>query len=267
MFLRFLHYLFRSTNAHGIHSPFIFELYTKIIRSKSSDPTFSELENLRQRLLSDRRKIRIKDYGAGSKINNNRERSLSDIARNSEKPRRIARLLFRLVRHVTLNGAARRTIESPITIFDLGTSLGLTTLYFAKAAPEARILTFEGCPETANVAQANFEGMAANNVKIIVGNIDETLAPAVAAAERLDFAFFDANHRYEPTVRYFETCLEKAHDDSLFIFDDIHWSLEMEKAWRYLQAHPRVSLTVDLFFIGLVFFRKNRPKQHVTLRG
>ncbi len=255
MLLRFLRYLFRSTNAHGIHSPFVFELYTKIIRSKRIDPAFAQIEDLRQRLLADRRKIKIKDYGAGSKINPNRERSLSDIARNSEKPRRIARLLFRLVRRF-----------SPKIIFDLGTSLGLTTLYFAKAAPQARIVTFEGCPETAAVAQTNFEEMTAKNVEVIVGNIDETLAPAVAKADRIDFAFFDANHRYEPTVRYFETCLEKAHADSLFVFDDIHWSPEMEKAWRYLQAHPRVSLTVDLFFIGLVFFRKTGPKQHFVLR-
>lgn len=263
MLLRFLRYLFRSTNAHGIHSPFVFELYTKTIRSKSSDPAFSEIENLRKRLLSDRREIRIKDYGAGSKINNNRERRLSDITRNSEKPRRIARLLFRLVRRVvTLSG-----VEAHKTIFDLGTSLGLTTLYFAKAAPEARILTFEGCPETAAVARTNFEELSAKNIEIIVGNIDETLSSAVAAAERIDFAFFDANHRYEPTVRYFEICLEKAHSDSLFVFDDIHWSPEMEKAWSYLQAHPRVSLTVDLFFIGLVFFRKTGPKQDFTLRA
>jgi predicted O-methyltransferase YrrM len=180
---------------------------------------------------------------------------LRDIARNSEKPRRIARLLFRLVRRF-----------QPATLFDLGTSLGLTTLYFAKAAPQARILTFEGCPETASVAQSNFNALNAKNVEIRVGNLDETLATAVAATDRIDFAFFDAYHRYEPTVRYFETCLRKAHDDSLFVFDDIHWSPEMERAWSYLQAHPRVALTIDLFFIGLVFFRKSAPKQHFILR-
>ncbi len=258
----YLRYLLRATNAHGIHSPFVFELYTKTIRAKTVEPEFADIETLRRRLLTDRRKIRIKDYGAGSKINASRERELRDIARNSEKPRRIARLLFRLVRWtVTLS-----EVEAPKTIFDLGTSLGLTTLYFAKAAPHSHLLTFEGCPETAAVAQTNFGELKAANVEIIVGNIDETLAPAVSAADRIDFAFFDANHRYEPTVRYFETCLRKAHDGSLFVFDDIHWSPDMEKAWSYLQAHPQVSLTVDLFFIGLVFFRKTGPKQDFTLR-
>jgi predicted O-methyltransferase YrrM len=255
MLFRFLRYLFRSTNAHGIHSPFVFDLYTKTIARRASEPEFVPIEALRRRLLTDRRKIRIRDFGAGSKVNPNPERELRDIARNSEKPRRIARLLFRLVRRF-----------QPATLFDLGTSLGLTTLYFATAASQARILTFEGCPETASVAQSNFNALNAKNVEIRVGNLDETLAAAVAATDRIDFAFFDANHRYEPTVRYFETCLPKAHDDSLFVFDDIHWSPEMERAWSYLQAHPRVALTIDLFFIGLVFFRKSAPKQHFILR-
>jgi predicted O-methyltransferase YrrM len=255
MLFRFLRYLLRATNAHGIHSPFVFDLYTKTIALRTSEPEFIEIEALRQRLLSDRRKIRIRDFGAGSKVNPNPERELRDIARNSEKPRRIARLLFRLVRRF-----------QPQTLFDLGTSLGLTTLYFAKAAPQARILTFEGCPETAAVARSNFDELEAENLSIVIGNLDETLPAAVATTDRIDFAFFDANHRYEPTVRYFETCLQKAHDGSVFIFDDIHWSPEMEKAWSYLQAHPRVALTIDLFFIGLVFFRKSAPKQHFCLR-
>lgn len=256
MLFRFLRYLFRSTNAHGIHSPFVFDLYTKTIARRTREPELAPIEALRRRLLSDRRKIRIRDYGAGSKINPNPEREIRDIARNSEKPRRIARLLFRLAQRF-----------QPATIFDLGTSLGLTTLHFAKATPQARILTFEGCPETAAAARLNFDELEAATVEIVVGNLDDTLPAAVAATDRIDFAFFDANHRYEPTVRYFETCLEKAHDDSLFVFDDIHWSPEMEKAWSYLQAHPRVSLTVDLFFIGLVFFRKSAPKQHFVLRA
>ena len=256
MWKAFLVYLFRAGNAHGLHSPFVFDLYTNTIRAKSTEPEFARIETLRKRLLRDRRKINIQDFGAGSKINANRERELRDIARHSQKPRRLARLLFRLVQRFR-----------PVTVFDLGTSLGLTTLYFAKAAPDARIFTFEGCPETANVARQHFRELHGANVETVVGNLDETLPSAVAAVERLDFAFFDANHRYEPTVRYFETCLTKAHADTLFIFDDIHWSPDMEKAWKYIQAHPRVTLTIDLFFIGLVFLKKTGPKQHFVLRG
>ena len=182
---------------------------------------------------------------------------IRDIVRTAEKPARFGRLLHRLIQRFH----ARSVVE-------LGTSLGITTAYLAGAAAltQGHVLTFEGCPQTAAVAQQNLLHLNARNVDVIVGNLDDTLAPSVATLEQIDLAFFDANHRYEPTVRYFETCLTKAHNDTVFVFDDIHWSAEMEQAWAYTKAHPSVSVTIDLFWIGLVFFRREQPKQGFTLR-
>lgn len=190
-------------------------------------------------------------------MNPSRQRTIGDIARNSQKPARFGRLLFRLIRR----------FESKVVV-DLGTSLGMTTAYLAEATKPygGQVLTFEGCPETAAVARQNFERLAIRNVGVIVGNLDETLLPAIAGLPPVDFVFFDANHRYEPTVRYFETCLTNIHNDTIFVFDDIHWSDEMEQAWAYLKAHKAVSVTVDLFWVGLVFFRKEQPKQDFVLR-
>jgi predicted O-methyltransferase YrrM len=207
------------------------------------------------RRTSDR--IAITDFGAGSKVNASRERTIRDIARNSQKPARFGRLLYRLARHF---GAK--------TILDLGTSLGLTTAYLAEAARlnDGRVLTFEGCPQTAAVARTNFTRLNLQNTTVIIGNIDETLPEQLAALETIDFVFFDANHRYEPTIRYFETCLAKKHNDTVFVFDDIHWSDEMEQAWAYISKHPSVSVTIDLFWVGLVFFRHEQPKQDFVLQ-
>lgn len=204
-----------------------------------------------------RERIAITDFGAGSKVNAARQRTIGDIARNSQKPARFGRLLFRLIRHFQAK-----------TVIDLGTSLGLTTAYLAQATDEhlGRVVTFEGCPETAAVARQNFEQLGLQNVTVVVGNIDETLPQTMAALDMIDFAFFDANHRYEPTVRYFETCLKKKHNDTVFVFDDIHWSDEMEQAWAYIRNHPSVSVTVDLFWVGLVFFRHEQPKQDFVLQ-
>ncbi len=204
-----------------------------------------------------RDRIAITDFGAGSKVNASRERTVGDIARNSQKPARFGRLLYRLARHVNAS-----------TVLDLGTSLGLTTAYLAEAARlnDGRVLTFEGCPETAAVARDNFCRLDLLNTTVVVGNIDETLPEQLAALKTVDFVFFDANHRYEPTVRYFETCLTKKHNDTVFVFDDIHWSDEMEQAWDYIKKHPAVSVTVDLFWVGLVFFRHEQPRQDFILR-
>ena len=208
-----------------------------------------------------REQIQITDFGAGSKVNASRTRAVREVARNSEKPPRLGRLFYRLVQHFGSK-----------TIFDLGTSLGITTLYLAAANAQSKVWTFEGCPQTAQIAERNFADWAAqkgqkqSNIEIIVGNLDQTLPQQVAVSLPIDFAFFDANHRYEPTVRYFETCLTNAHEDSVFVFDDIHWSEEMEQAWATIRQHPSVTVSIDLLWVGLVFFRKKQPKQHFVLR-
>lgn len=206
-------------------------------------------------MLQSRQQLHITDYGAGSKVNHAPVREVRDVAQHSKKSARLGRLFHRLIERFGYQH-----------IFDLGTSLGMSTLYLATGHPQARITTFEGCPQTAEVARQNFEQYGANNIQIIVGNLDQTLPDKVALTPKIDFAFFDANHRYEPTLRYFETCLAKAHNDSLFVFDDIHWSDEMEAAWTYIKAHPSVSVTIDLWAVGLVFFRQQQPKQDFILR-
>lgn len=257
MIRAYLKYLFRSGNEHSIHSPFLFELYTEVVSNKNeNDPAFVTLKQLRQELLSSNEEIEIIDLGAGSRINSSNIRKIRTIAKNAEKPEKFGKLFHRLIRRF-----------QPEVMLELGTSLGLTTLYMSKAKEDAQIISFEGCPETAKVADQNFRKAGAENIELVLGNIDETLPAYLKTFDKkLDYAYFDANHRYEPTVRYFEECLPFVKNESLFIFDDIYWSDEMTAAWEYIKAHPQVTLTVDLFWIGLVFFRKEQPKEHFTLR-
>jgi predicted O-methyltransferase YrrM len=253
--LNYISYLFSAGDEHSIHSPFVFDLYTKAIKPRKKFYVFNGIESLRNELLQSKRSITIKDFGAGSKVDSSLTRTIGSIAKHSEKAPHIAHLIFRIIEYL-----------KPTVIFDLGTSLGITTIYEASVHQRSKVITFEGCPETSMIARENFRRRHLTNIELIEGNIDETLPKKTKEIQQIDYVFFDANHRYEPTIRYFETCLEKAHDDSVFVFDDIHWSQEMEKAWEYIRNHPRVIITIDLFFIGLVFFRKKQPKQHFTLK-
>ncbi|MBD2724039.1 O-methyltransferase [Hymenobacter armeniacus] len=254
--LAYLRFWLRSGNAHGLHSPFVFGLYTSVVRHTGSYKAYAAIEARRQQLLGSPASISVTDFGAGSHTGAGQQRRVADIARTAAKPRPLAQLLFRLVNYFR-----------PATILELGTSLGLTTAYLASADSRSRVVTFEGCPNVTAVASETFAELQLRNIDVIEGNIDHTLAPALAALNRpVDFAFFDGNHRYEPTLRYFEQCLAHRTENSVFVFDDIHWSAEMERAWEAIKAHPEVMLTVDLFYIGLVFFRKNQPKQHFWLR-
>ena len=254
--LAYLRFWLRSGNAHGLHSPFVFGLYTSVVRHTGSFGAYAPVEARRQQLLNSPDRINVTDFGAGSHTGAGQQRRVADIARTAAKPPHLAQLLFRLVNYCR-----------PATILELGTSLGLTTAYLAAADSRHHVITFEGCPNVAAVARETFATLHLSNIDIVEGNIDHTLAPTLSALTTpLDFAFFDGNHRYEPTLRYFELCLAHRTNDSVFVFDDIHWSAEMEQAWEIIKSHPDVMVTVDLFYIGLVFFRKGQPKQHFSLR-
>jgi predicted O-methyltransferase YrrM len=257
LILSYFKHLFRAGDEHSVHSPFVFDLYQKVIRGKfGSQEVFDSLTKLRKVLRSSDKEIEILDLGAGSRINKSNRRKISQIAKNAEKPEKFGRLFYRLCQRF-----------QPRVVIELGTSLGLTTLYFAKALESGKIYTFEGCPETSKIAAENFTGAGASNIEIVTGNIDSTLKRRLSQLEeQVDMVYFDANHRYEPTVRYFRECFPYAHEGSVFIFDDIYWSEEMTKAWEEIKADPRVTVTIDLFWIGLVFFRPGQVKEDFVLR-
>jgi predicted O-methyltransferase YrrM len=252
---RYCRFLLNSGNAHSIHSPFVFDLYTKVVCPQKEYYCFRKIESIRKHLLTSATYLRVTDLGAGSLIHTSAVRKISSITRHSGKSAHIGQLLFKFVLYF-----------KPLYIFDLGTSVGISTAYLAKANSHSRIYTFEGCTEIAAVATTNFKKLHLYNIRQVNGNIDETLEKNIDFIEQSDMVFFDANHRYESTLRYFHICLSKAHENSVFIFDDIHWSQEMENAWKAIKEHEEVTLTIDFFHFGMVFFRKAQPRQHFTLR-
>ena len=182
-------------------------------------------------------------------------RKISDIARISTTPEKYSKLYSRIVRHYNCQ-----------QILELGTSLGINTLYLAKAHNEVRVTTIEGSHETARLAKQVFEENGIKNASVLEGNIDEILPSYLDAAEQIDFAFIDANHRLKPTLNYFEQILKKVHKESIVVLDDIHYSYEMEEAWKVLQTHARVYTTIDLYRCGLIFFNPSLTKQNAVLQ-
>jgi predicted O-methyltransferase YrrM len=251
----YLKYFFIAKGKHALHSPFVYDFYNKVIKGSASQKEFIPIEKIRAELKNNKQKIQLVDFGAGSRVDKSSFRIISSISKNSEKKPWLAALLFRIIQ-----------FQKPAVIVDLGTSFGVTTLYESIANPLGKVVSFEGCPNTAKVAEANFNKLKAKNISLIIGNIEETLPQFLQKQTSVDFVFFDANHRYAPTVRYFNWCLEKADENSIFVFDDIYWSPEMKKAWEEIKRHQSVRLSIDLFFIGILFFRKKQPVQHFILK-
>ena len=253
---RFLSFFFRATTLYGIHSPFVYDFTEAVLEDDRQFYAFSALEDLRQLLRTDDRSIEVTDYGAGSALGLGRTRKIRQIARSSLSSTHFCQLLFRLAQHYQAQ-----------TILEMGTSLGLATLHLAKGAgSRAQVISLEGCPNIAALAQQHFQTFQAEHIQLRVGPFHATLRPALEQLQKLDLAFIDGNHRGEATLRYFYQCLEYHHEGTILIFDDIHWSEDMQAAWQSIQADPRVRLSIDLFFAGLVFFRsEGQEKQHFKL--
>jgi predicted O-methyltransferase YrrM len=253
---KYLHYYFTAGNRHDVHSPFVYALVEKVLLDKSRPAAFGEIEQVRKSLLRSTETLQVTDLGAGSLLNAGTERKVSDITRHAAKPPKFGQLFYRLIQYF-----------EPKYLLELGTSMGMSTSYMAKAAPAATIHTIEGCPNIAARAARNFEALQLKNIRQHTGNFDDVLPALLQEIPQLDYVYIDGNHRSAPTLDYFEQCLSKVHDNSLFIFDDIHWTPDMEAAWHTIQQHPRVTFTIDLFFVGLVFFRQDmKVKQDFVLK-
>ncbi len=258
LLLKYLRYFVTAANGkgHGIHSPFVFDFITNILNDRNQYYAYRDIERLRERLLESDETVDVLDLGAGSSVTSSGSRRVKDIARYVLKPGKYARLLFRMVNYY-----------QPATVVELGTSLGITTAYLAAANKNRQVYTLEGAPAIATLAKRNFDLLHLTNVHQVTGNFDDTLQPLLEKIRKAAFVFVDGNHRKEPTVRYFNYLLPYIGNDSILVFDDIHWSAEMEAAWEDIKKHPAVTCTIDLFFIGIVLFSTDfKVKQDFTIR-
>lgn len=255
---KYLHYYLTASNGkgHGIHSPFVFDFTQNVLNDKRNFYAYSQIEGLREQLLNDKTIIEVEDFGAGSVISKTKNRSVSEIAKHASKNKKLAQLLFRIADYY-----------QPKTMIELGTSLGISSAYLASACPNAKLFTIEGSPSIAGIADKNFQSLGLKNIQLTTGNFDNILPAILQAIGKPDLVFIDGNHRKEPTASYFSQLLNYSSSSCIFIFDDIHWSQEMEQAWDIIKQNERATLTIDLFFIGLVFFREDfKAKQHFTIR-
>lgn len=255
---KYVQYYFNASNGkgHGVHSPFVFQFIQEVLLDKKYPPLSSLIEAKRAALLVNKSVINVWDRGAGSRQSKQNQRKIQDIAASALKPKKYAHLLARIVAYF-----------KPANVIEMGTSLGITTCYLAKSADGKPVFTMEGAPAVAEWAKKTINDLQIENIEIVEGDFNQTLPAVLEKIDRVGLAYIDGNHQYIPTMQYFRDLLKKSDENSFFIFDDIHWSEEMEKAWEEIKQDHAVTLTIDLFYIGLVFFRKeNKEPMHYTIR-
>ncbi len=248
----FLRYWLKRVDQHSLHSPFVFQFFTAVIsKPHHKNPS---IESLRKALKKSKSNIEVKDFGAGSRVSKNNIRSIGSIAKHATTPSKFSRLLSKTIDHFGYT-----------EVLELGTSLGINTLYLSQTK-EVNITTFEGDPIIAGLATSHFEKLGRANIEVIIGNIDQTLPDVLKRSKQIDLIYIDANHKHEPTLRYYKSLLPFLHEKSLVVIDDIHWSKEMNEAWVVIKESAEVSLSIDLFEAGLLFFDPNIEKSDYILK-
>jgi predicted O-methyltransferase YrrM len=251
----YINFLWNSKNEHGVHSPFVFNLVTKCFYDKTNYPEYSILKNYRKSLLANNNFIDVTDFGAGSRIFKSNKRPIAKIAKTAGISPKRAELLFRITNYF-----------QPDNILEIGTSLGLATSALSLGNKNAQITTLEGCENTLAVAKQQFEKFDLYNIDSIKTEFSSYLNNRQPTTNNRQLMYFDGNHSKQATLEYFELLLPTITNETVWIFDDIHWSKGMEEAWEIIKSHPKVTATIDTFQWGFVFFREEQPKEHFVIR-
>lgn len=260
-FLAYVRHVFSAwnTTGEGIHSPYLFELVRFVLRDKNAYYCFADIERRRESLLACEDVLDVMDFGsAGSPEGKLVKRRVCDIAKTHLERPVIGQLLFRLVNFIGQHE------KRPLEILELGTSLGVTTAYLASADSRNKVVTLEGSERVLQVAQGVWSALRLENIEWRQGNIDDTLY--VCAREGIDVAYVDANHTFEATTRYVDFLLPRMNERGVVVLDDIHHSEQMELAWNTLKNDKRVTTSMDLYYVGLLFVDPHYLKRHYRIR-
>jgi len=230
----------------------VFDLVTQCFYDKTTYPEYVILKKHRQKLLKSTTVIEVKDFGAGSRVFKGNTRKVSAIAKNAGVTQKRQQLLFRLVRYF-----------KPKTILELGTSLGLGTIAMGLGHREGKVTTVEGCPQTSEKAKELFNIFELDNINLQNKTFEDFFG---IETQRYDLVYIDGNHDKDRTLQYFKLLLDRVHNDSILVFDDIYWSPAMTEAWQEIKAHPKVTISLDTFQWGIICFRKEQKKEHFNLR-
>jgi len=244
----YLFFLLNSKNRHGVHSPFVYDFIQNVL---SKNSPINEIEIERAKLKKDDSIIVFKDYGQ----RDDRNSSVSTIAKKSLKRSKEAAIIAQIVKYYKVD-----------KVIEMGTSLGITTAYIAKCNPSIPIQTIEANKDVLAIAEKNWQSLSISNITSFHSSFDEILPTIIEDKTKSCLYFIDGNHRFEATKKYFDLIAQKSNDQTIMIFDDIHWSKGMEEAWREIIKDDRVSLSIDLFEFGVVFFNLRLQKEHFIIR-
>jgi len=246
----FRHFLSAKRNGHGVHSPFAFALCEEVFYNRHEFYDFESLKLTRNLLLKNSTKITVTDFGAGSKFLNSNSRSIKDIAGGGISSTLQSEIFYKLINYLKFE-----------TVIELGTSIGLNTLYLSKSNPSGKVISIEGSKSLTDFSRELARKHKISNIQFVNGKFDDVLPGILSTVKNPFLLYVDGNHSYNATVNYFNMALQKKENDAVIILDDIYWSSGMTKAWEEIKKNDAVTLSIDAFYFGLVFFRTEQKEK------
>ena len=247
-------HLLTSKSKYAIHSPHVFEFCTKVLPHQAS-AWGKKVEAYRKFLTKDHTLISFPDFGARGQGGAIREVQLSHLAKMAARKYRAGELLYRLCQFYQI----KRGLE-------FGTNLGIGTMYQMGAVAEAQFITMEGAPAIADYASNTFQHFELSP-QLMVGEFSNILQRQLSLEKfRPDYVFLDGNHQYQATIDYMNQLLPHMAENAMIVLDDIHWSKGMHKAWMEIVQMPQVSVSIDLYMMGICWVKKKQAKEHFKLR-
>jgi len=241
----------KAKNRHGLHSPFVYRVVDTVIYDFHAKIVYPPIEKRRAGLLADARSITLTNPVTGAY----RQKKISLVAAETLKPAKLDQMLYRLA-----------AFFKPDKIVEIGACPGITTLYLRQAVTDAAIYAWEEDAETFDIAQDTFKKAAIDDINLITGKYEKVMPRLINALDKLDFVLIGSDLQKVTILKYFELCLPKTYDKTVLIFYGIYQNEDMKQAWAAIKAHPKVTVTVDLFWMGLVFFKQGQEREDFLIR-
>ena len=245
--------MLKSKNQHGIHSPFVYDLVTKCFYDSKKQGAYKTLRAYRNKTIQHKKIIPITDFGSNYRVFKSKERKVSTITKNAKITLKKQKLLYRVISYF-----------KPDTILELGTSIGLGTIAMSIANPSSKLITMEECPNTSKLAQHYFNEFGLKNIYLKNSTFEDFFK--IKSSIKYDIVFINENHNKEDIINYFNILSNKINNDSILIFDGIYWNIKMTEAWNQIKGNSKVTLSIDTYYWGFIFFRIEQEKQHFTIR-
>jgi predicted O-methyltransferase YrrM len=248
----FIQYLIKGRSKYYIHSPFVYDFCRFVLSRKPLQKDSDTINSIIKYYQSKKDILNLQEFGAARK--RDYAIKIGDYLNRTAITNKYGRLLHNLVAYYQVEH-----------VIETGTALGISTSWMALSNPNCKISSIEGNKKLCDVSNEMFIRFSITNTQVYCGLVEDVLPELAKNMKCKTLLFIDAHHTGAATMRYFAMIKSYVKDDTIVVFDDINYSAEMNDAWKNIICDERVTLSLNLYRIGVIFFNPSLSKQAFSL--